>query len=82
MRLFYECAEVNDWSIVELNVQEDHVHMLIQLKPSLSLSKVVHLFKGGSSKVIREKFPELKEFLWGESFWADGFFAVTVGKVN
>ena len=80
--LLYECADVNDWEIHELSIQLDHVHMLVQFKPNISVSKVVQLFKGGSSKVIREEFPELKEFLWGNSFWGDGYFAESIGKVN
>jgi REP-associated tyrosine transposase len=40
------------------------------------------LFKGGSSKVIREEFPDLREFLWGDNFWAEGYFSEIVGKVN
>jgi putative transposase len=31
--------------------------------------------------VIQKEFPELEEFLWGDSFWADGYFAETVGSV-
>ena len=80
--LLRECAEVNKWEIHELNIQVDHVHMLIQLIPSISVSKAVQIFKGGSSKKIREEFPELQEFLWGDSFWADGYFSETVGQVN
>jgi len=56
--------------------------MLVQLKPNLSVAKSVQLFKGGSSKKIREEFPELEEFLWGDSFWADGYFAETVGQIT
>jgi len=80
--LLNQCAEVNGWVIVELNIQVDHVHMLVQLKPNLSIAKSVQLFKGGSSKKIREEFPELEEFLWGDSFWADGYFAETVGQIT
>ena len=80
--LFHQCAEVNDWKLEEINIQRDHVHMIVQLKPSVSISKAVQLFKGGSSKIIRKEFPDLEEFLWGESFWSDGYFAETVGKVN
>lgn len=80
--LLRECVEVNSWELHELNIQADHVYMLVQLKPSISVSKAVQLFKSGSSKVIREEFPELEEYLWGESFWADGFFSETVGQVN
>lgn len=80
--LLRQCAEVNEWCIDELNVQIDHVHMLVQLKPSVSVSKAVQLFKGGSSRVIRAEFPELEEFLWGDSFWSDGYFAETIGKCD
>ena len=81
-KLLKECAEVNKWEISELNIQLDHVHMIIQLRPNISVSKAVQLMKGGTSKVVREEFPELKEFLWGDSFWSDGYFAETVGKVD
>ena len=80
--LLYECTEVNRWEIHELNVQPDHVHMLVQLRPSISVSDAVQIFKGGSSKKMREEFPELEEYLWGDSFWADGYFSETVGQVN
>jgi len=73
---------MNRWWIGELNIRTDHVHVLIQFKPGESISKVVQILKGGSSKVIRDEFPELEEFLWGDSFWADGYFAETIGKVN
>jgi REP element-mobilizing transposase RayT len=43
-------------------------NMLVQLKPSISVSEAVQLFKGGSSKKIREEFPELEEYLWGIVF--------------
>ena len=52
-----------------MNIQKDHVHMLIQLPPSIAVAQVVQILKGGSSKVIREEFPELEEFLWGNSLW-------------
>ena len=80
--LFYECAEMNGWKIEELNLQVDHVHMLLRIKPSVSVSRVVQILKGGSSRAIRKDFPDLKEFLWGDSFWADGYFVETCGIVN
>jgi len=80
--LLEECADMNRWKIEELNIQEDHIHMLVQMRPEVSVSKMVQLFKGSSSKTIREEFPELKEFLWGKSFWADGYFAETTGQIN
>jgi len=55
---------------------------VIQIKASDSVGDVVQILKGGTSRVIRKEFPELEEFLWGDSFWADGYFAESVGQVN
>ena len=57
-------------------------NQLVQLKPDVSVSKAVQLFKGKSSRLIRKEFPQLEEFYWGDSFWGDGFFAETAGVVN
>ena len=58
------------------------MHVIIQVKPSDSIADVVQILKGGTSRVIRKEFPELEEFLWGDSFWADGYFAESVGAVD
>ncbi len=34
------------------------------------------------STIIRKEFPSLEEFLWGDSFWGDGYFVESVGTVN
>ena len=81
-KLIYQAAEVNGWSIEELSIQKDHVHMLIQTKPDKSISNGVQTIKGGTSKILRLEFPELKEFLWGDSLWADGYFVESVGVLD
>lgn len=80
--LLRQCAEMNQWTIEELNVQVDHVHLLVQLPPKEAVAHAMQLMKGGTSKVIRQEFPELEEFLWGDSLWADGYFAESVGQVT
>jgi putative transposase len=80
--LLRECAAVNNWEIQALNVQVDHVHIVIQFPPSISVSKAVQLLKGLSSKIIRAELPEVKKYLWGNDFWADGFFSETVGHCS
>lgn len=73
---------MNRWWIGELAIQEDHVHIVIQIKPSDRVAEVVQYLKGGTSRVMRKKFPELEEFLWSDSLWADGYFAESVGQVE
>lgn len=77
--LLREAAEVNRWRIEELNIQKDHIHMLVRLRPDQSVAHAVQIFKGGTSFRIRQEYPELQEWLWGDSLWADGYFAESVG---
>ena len=76
----YEACKVNWWWIEELKILPDHVHVLIQVQPTETVAEVVQKLKGGTSYLLRKEFPELEEFLWSESFWADGYFAETVGS--
>ena len=81
-KLLELCAEANGWEMDEINIQVDHVHLIVQFVPTISVSKMVQLFKGRTSRALRKEFPELEEFYWGNSFWADGYFAETVGVCN
>lgn len=80
--LFEEACQVNHWNLEELNIMDDHIHLLIQVHPRESISRVVQLLKGGSSRILRKTFEGFEEFTWGDSFWADGYFAETVGQTN
>ena len=81
-KLLYEACRMNDWRISEMAIQPDHIHIVIQTMPKDSVAEVVQIMKGGTSRILRKEFPELEEFLWGDSFWADGYFAESVGQVN
>lgn len=78
--LLHQACEVKEWQLHELSVQPDHVHLLVQVSPTDSISSVMQSLKGGTARALRLEFPELEEFLWGESFWGDGYFAESVGQ--
>jgi putative transposase len=80
--LLMQACQVNGWRIHELSIQRDHVHLLIQINPRESIAGVVQILKGGSSYIIRREYPELEEFLWGNSFWSDGYFVESIGSKN
>jgi putative transposase len=80
--LLRQACEVNQWGLHEINVQPDHVHLLLQIPPDDSISGVVGALKGGTSRVLRAEFPDLEEYLWGNSFWSDGYFAESVGQAE
>ena len=80
--LLTQAAAVNEWKLHELAIMPDHIRVLIQINPKESVATVVQLLKGGTARRIREEFPELEEFLWGDSLWNDGYFAKSVGVQN
>ena len=72
-----EGAEIHSGS-----VSADHVHMLVSIDPSVSVSKLVKYIKGKTSRKLQMEFPELRKRYWGQHLWARGYFAVSVGNVT
>jgi len=50
--------------------------------PSTDLEKVFNTLKGVSSRYLRQEFPEIKNMLWGDSFWSDSKFIASTGQVS
>ncbi len=75
------CAE-NYVDVVSGSLSPDHIHLLLSIPPSISLSKIVQYIKGKSSRKLLQEFEHLKKRYWGQHLWARGYFAVTVGNVN
>ena len=66
--------------IVELNVQEDHVHLLVMVPPKVSMSAFIGTLKGRTAIRIFIKFPHLRQKpYWGNHFWARGYCIDTIG---
>jgi putative transposase len=66
--------------IIELNVQIDHVHVLVMIPPKRSVSDYVGIVKGRTAIRILNKFRHLKEKpYWGNHFWTRGYCVDTVG---
>ena len=66
--------------IVEAEVCVDHVHMLLEIPPKVSVSSFMGYLKGKSSLMIYEKYPELKYKYRNREFWCRGYYVDTVGK--
>ena len=66
--------------IIELNVQVDHVHLLVLVPPKVSISGYVGTIKGRTAIRVFNRFRKLKEKpYWGNRFWARGYCVDTVG---
>tara|TARA_R110000868_G_C10443251_1_gene725563 strand:- start:68 stop:508 length:441 start_codon:yes stop_codon:yes gene_type:complete len=73
-------CEWKSCEVQELNVQEDHVHLLVSVPPKVSISKLMGILKGKIAIKLFKTYPKLKEKpYWGNHFWARGYFVSTVG---
>ena len=78
--VFRKLAAQKESRIEEGHLQPDHVHMLISIPPKYAVSQVVGFIKGKSAIHIARVYGERKRNFVGQSFWARGFFASTVGR--
>jgi putative transposase len=69
----------NGWIIKAKEIASDHVHLLVEYDENTAICDVVRAFKGRSSKLLRDEFPDLKKL---PSLWTRSYFYDTSGKVS
>ena len=75
-------SELNNIKIINQECDKDHIHILFKCKPQTELIKYINSLKGSTSKILRNEFPELKQILWGNSFWSESYCLITTGQVT
>ena len=66
--------------VEELNIQKDHVHMIVSIPPKVSVSDFMGILKGKTAIKLFKSCPNLKKKpYWGNHFWARGYFVNTAG---
>jgi putative transposase len=76
------CLELSTrypYTFLEIGLDEDHAHFLIQTIPNIWISGMVTAIKSITAKQMFLRHPEVKTFLWGGEFWTDGYYLNTVG---
>jgi putative transposase len=74
----------SDFKIDEMEVDVDHLHLMILSTPSLSPMQIVRKLKQESTIYMRKLFSmELRTYFWKEkTFWADGYFVSSIGEAS
>ncbi len=78
--LLLQIAEQYQFSILEMEVMPDHVHLLIDCNPRFGIMEAVTKLKGISSRILRDEFPVLKQRI--PSLWTRSSFISSVGAVS
>ena len=73
-----------DFDILEIEVDKDHIHLMVESVPKLSPLMIVRVLKQQSTQIIYGRYrTELKKQFWKENtFWTDGYFCSSIGEVS
>lgn len=83
-QIMYDISKRYDFDIKEMEVDKDHIHMMISSVPKISPLQIVRVLKQQSTiQMWRRYASELKKQYWKENtFWTDGYFCSTIGEVS
>jgi len=81
-RFIHEVAVKHGCEIYKLHVAVDHVHLFVELPPTMSISKALQLFKGYSAFKLLHKHPWLRRYFTKGHFWSPGKFFRSVGNTT
>ncbi len=80
--LIVQICDSEDVKILQGAVSKDHVHMLIEYRPSIKISDLVKRLKGRTSRMLQQEYPELRKRYWGRHFWAIGYGVWITGNIT
>ena len=73
------CNQKDGVEVLEVNVQEDHVHVVLSIPPKYAVSEMMGFLKGKLALRTFDRFPELRKRYWGQHLWSRGYCVSTVG---
>jgi putative transposase len=79
-----EILQMWDCSVLEVNGEADHLHILFEAHPVMKLSELINNLKTVSSRQTKKEFPEhIKKFYWGtDAFWNGSYCILSTGGVT
>lgn len=83
-QIMFNIGNKYDFDIKEMEVDKDHIHLMIDSLPKISPLQIVRVLKQQSTIEIWKRYKnDLKRQYWKEStFWTDGYFCSTIGEVS
>ncbi len=79
-KILRQLCEMKQVEIHEAEACPDHIHLLVSIPPSLSVSQFMGYLKGKSSLMIFDRHANLKYKYGNRHFWCRGYYVDTVGR--
>jgi len=80
--LFLHIADDNNFTIEQMEIMPDHVHLFVTATPNHLIADMVKALKGVSARFLFKKHPELKKQPWGGHLWNPSYYVGTVGHIS
>lgn len=81
IEILQQIARDNEFQILEVKTEKDHIHLLINCSPQHYLPNKMKALKGVSAILLRKEFSNpLKKKLWGGHLWNQSYFVATVSE--
>ena len=80
--ILHDIATRHNIQIIELSVMSDHVHLIVQIPTTMSVSQAFHLLKGASSHELFKQKPNFRKRYSQGHFWSPGKFYRSVGDAD
>ncbi len=79
--IFHEVAGKYGIIIQSFGFDKDHVHLIVQLNPSMSVSEMAKLLKGTSGRLLLQEFQYMKsKYFWGSGLWSPVVYFDSIGQ--
>ena len=66
--------------MIEMNIQKDHVHLIVSVPPKISISQLMGILEGKTAIKIFKSYPQLRtKPYWGNHFWSKGYCVDKIG---
>lgn len=79
-KIIRDLCKWKDVNLIEGEVCPDHIHILVEIPPKISVSSFVGFIKGKTSILIYQKYGNMKFKYRNRNFWCRGYYVDTVGK--
>jgi putative transposase len=83
-QMIYDLLDESDFGIIEMEVDKDHIHILIESEPKISPLMIVRKIKQETTWRLWKQYKNyLLSHFWKEkTFWSDGYFCCSIGNVS
>ena|SRR3990172_12994325 len=81
--ILYKIGYDYNIEVVELEIPENHIHMVVRSEPKICPSSIMQIMKSISARNFFKLYPDIKKkYFWGGKLWTQSFFVETIGNAN